>query len=115
MLRVVAMRCSVIATTTVVPAVTLPKLHEIAGAVIQVPWLGVAAKTEAPLVEKASETITCETVELPLFVTVIRYPALEFGSMVPGPVSVSDRSATLGEGGAVALLCSRALKARYLQ
>ena len=61
-----------IARTAVLPAVKPPRLHAIPGDVTQVPWVGVAAKTEAPLDEKASERITWEIVELPLLVTVIR-------------------------------------------
>lgn len=89
-----------IAKAAVLPAVKPPKLHAIAGDVTQVPCVGVAAKTEAPLLEKASERMIWEMVELPLFVTVITYPALAFAGIVLGPVSVTTRLATPGDGGA---------------
>jgi len=90
----------VIAKAAVLPAVKPPKLHAIAGDVTQVPCVGVAAKMEAPLLEKASERIIWEIVELPLFVTVITYPALLFAAIELGPVIETTRLATPGEGGA---------------
>lgn len=54
----VATRFSVIPRATVLPAGTLPKLHVMAAAVVQVPWLGIADATDALLAAKASVTIT---------------------------------------------------------
>ena len=42
----------------VLPAAMLPRLQLIGVAVVQVPWLGVAAMTDAALALKASVTVT---------------------------------------------------------
>ena len=101
---VVSVKFSVTPNPTVAPAGMLPKLQLTKAAVTHVPWLGVAANTEAALGVKLSAIITCETVELPRFVTVIWYPALEFGGKAFGPLIVTRRLATPGVGGACGVI-----------
>lgn len=97
----VAVSVSVIPTATVFPAGTLPKLHVMVDPAKHVPWLGVAETMDAPVAVKAFVTITCGTAALPLFVTTISYPAVEFAGMLLGPLMEIARFAVMGGGGGV--------------
>jgi hypothetical protein len=100
LLVIVANKVSVIPTATVLPAGTLPRLHvTAAAAVVHVPWLGVADATDALLAANAFVTITWGTAVLPLLVTRISYPALEFADNALGPLMLTTRFATAGGAG----------------
>jgi hypothetical protein len=56
---------------------------------------------DAPAAVKAFVTITCGTAIFPLLVTTISYPAVEFASMLLGPLMLMERFAVIGGGGGV--------------
>ena len=66
-----AITFSVTPIATVLPAATLPRLQRIVVPAKHTPWLGVAARIDAPVALKILVMITCGTAALPLLVTVI--------------------------------------------
>lgn len=98
LLVTVALTVSVIPTATVAPAATLPSVQVTGAVVLHEPWLGMAEFSVAAAKEKSSVTITCATAVVPLLVTRISYPTVEFAGAEVGPLMVTARFT--GAGGA---------------
>lgn len=99
LLVTVALTVSTIPTATVPPAGTLPSVQVTGAVVVQEPWLGIADASVAAAAEKSSVTITCATALLPLLVTRISYPTVEFAGAEVGPLMVTARFAGAGGDG----------------